>query len=195
MLKLWKYIRTQIIGYLLKFGVVGLLSLVVDIVIFNALLVTVPNNFPFFGSPIGAKIISTIIATIVAWLGNRFWTFRNRRRQDFWLELIEFSAVAAGGMGISLICLWISHYWLGYTSLLADNIATNFVGFALATAFRFALYRYWVFGSHRKAGLKAPKELSAIAAEMAVFENETDATIETSEIAHNIDDSFKRKEL
>ena len=54
---------------------------------------------------------------------------------------------------IALLCLWISHYVLGFTSLLADNLSTNVVGLALGTAFRFVLYRYWVFGHHRADGL------------------------------------------
>jgi hypothetical protein len=56
-------------------------------------------------------------------------------------------------MAIALACLWISHHALGFTSLLADNIATNVVGLALGTAFRFLLYRYWVYGHHRADGL------------------------------------------
>jgi hypothetical protein len=56
-------------------------------------------------------------------------------------------------MLIALACLWISHHWLGYTSLFADNISSNVVGLALGTAFRFLLYRYWVFGHHRADGL------------------------------------------
>ena len=48
-------------------------------------------------------------------------------------------------MGIALACLWISHYVLGFASPLADNIATNVIGLALGTAFRFTLYRFWVF--------------------------------------------------
>jgi putative flippase GtrA len=39
---------------------------------------------------------------------------------------------------------------LGYTSIIADNIATNVVGLALGTAFRFALYRWWVFAARRQ---------------------------------------------
>ena len=53
--------------------------------------------------------------------------------------------ISLGGMGISLLCLWVSHYLLGFTSLLADNIATNGVGLVLGTAFRFTFYRLWVF--------------------------------------------------
>ena len=48
-------------------------------------------------------------------------------------------------MGIALLCLGVSHYVLGFTSPLADNIAANVVGLVLGTAFRFYAYRTWVF--------------------------------------------------
>jgi hypothetical protein len=48
-------------------------------------------------------------------------------------------------MLIALACLWFSHYALGLTSVLADNISANVVGLALGTLFRFWSYRRWVF--------------------------------------------------
>ncbi|MGH3703932.1 MAG: GtrA family protein, partial [Agromyces sp.] len=82
-----------------------------------------------------------------------------------------------GGMAIALGCLWVSHHWLGYTSLLADNIATNVVGLALGTAFRFVLYRYWVFGHHRADGLSNLARVEE--AQRALFEEpETAASVE-----------------
>ncbi len=55
-----------------------------------------------------------------------------------WLPQVDpwtFNATRGLGMGIALLCLWVSHYLLGFTSALADNIATNVVGLALGTAF------------------------------------------------------------
>jgi putative flippase GtrA len=49
------------------------------------------------------------------------------------------------GLLISVGCLWFSHYALGLTSPLADNISANVVGLALGTMFRFWSYRRWVF--------------------------------------------------
>jgi len=95
--------------------------------------------------PIIAKVLSTSLAIIVNWLGNRYWTFSSRRRSSKLREAFEFAIVSVGGMLIALTCLWVSHYVLGFTSLLADNIATNVVGLALGTAFRFTFYRLWVF--------------------------------------------------
>jgi hypothetical protein len=90
-------------------------------------------------------VISTALAIIANWIGNRYWTFGRERRPQMVREGIDFVLVSLGGMAIGLGCLWVSHYLLGYTSLLADNISTNVIGLALGTAFRFWLYRVWVF--------------------------------------------------
>ncbi len=118
------------------------------------------------------------MATLTTWFGNRYWTFREHRRKNFLLELVEFAAVAVGGLLIGLLCLWTSHYLLGLTSLLADNISGNVVGLFLGTAFRFVLYRYWVYGHHRKDGLAA-RQNRVIAAESAIFEDEASVNAES----------------
>ena len=141
------------LAYLVKFGVVGLIGFVIDIALFNALRVGVFGEGTWAQSAIGAKTISTSVAIVFNWLGNRYWTFRRHRRRHALREFAEYAIVSVGGMAISLACLWISHHLLGYTSLLADNISTNVIGLALGTAFRFFLYRYWVFGHHRSDGL------------------------------------------
>lgn len=141
------------LAYLVKFGVVGLIGLVIDVVLFNALRLGVFGEGTWAQSAIGAKTISTTVAIVFNWLGNRYWTFRRHRRRHALREFAEYAVVSVGGMAIALLCLWVSHYALGYTSLLADNIASNVVGLALGTAFRFLLYRYWVFGHHRADGL------------------------------------------
>jgi putative flippase GtrA len=142
-----------LLAYALKFGVVGLIGLVIDVVLFNLLRLGVFGDDHWAQSAIGAKTISTSVAIVFNWLGNRYWTFRNHRRRNYVREFAEYLVVSLGGMLIALGCLWISHHWLGLTSLVADNIATNVVGLGLGTAFRFVLYRYWVFGHHRADGL------------------------------------------
>ena len=49
------------------------------------------------------------------------------------------------GLGISLTILWFSHYVLGLTSPLADNISANIVGLGAGSLFRFWAYRRFVF--------------------------------------------------
>ena len=142
-----------LLAYAVKFGIVGLIGLVIDVTLFNLLRLGVFGDDGWAQSAIGAKTISTSVAIIFNWLGNRYWTFRKHRRRNYLREFAEYVIVSLGGMAIALICLWVSHHMLGYTSLVADNISTNVVGLALGTAFRFVLYRYWVFGHHRADGL------------------------------------------
>ena len=147
-----------LISQLTRFGAVGLLGLVIDVGIFNLLRLTVLSPEVLHEGPVIAKIISTSLAIIANWLGNRYWTFGARRRPHWLLEAVEFGLVSIGGLLIALGCLWVSHYALGFTSVLADNISTNVVGLALGTAFRFTFYRFWVFGEHRAgSGTPAPE--------------------------------------
>lgn len=141
--------RELIVGYGTKFIVVGTLGYVIDLVLFNGLRLGTETHEPLLDSSFSAKAISVTVATFATWVGNRYWTFRSRRRPERFRELLEFSLVAVGGMGISLGCLWVSREVLDFTSLFADNIAANVVGLGLATAFRFLLYRYWVYGDGR----------------------------------------------
>jgi putative flippase GtrA len=146
-----------LVRQLVSFGLVGAVGLVIDIVVFNALRTTVLEPHLVHGGPIIAKAISTSIAIVVNWIGNRLWTFRTERRTETHAavlrEGVEFATVSLGGAAIALGCLWISHYGLGLTSVLDDNIATNVVGLALGTAFRFGLYRFWVFSGRRRGAV------------------------------------------
>ncbi|MBI5160219.1 MAG: GtrA family protein [Micrococcales bacterium] len=132
-----------------RFGLVGLVGLVVDVALFNLLLNTVFAPERVDGGPLLAKAVSTSAAIVCNWIGNRLWTFREHRGRQLWREGLEFALVSVGGLLIGLACLWLSHYVLGFTGRLADNIASNVVGLGLGTAFRFLLYRYWVFRPRR----------------------------------------------
>jgi putative flippase GtrA len=128
---------------LLRFGSVGGLAFVVDVGLFN-LLRFGPGGL-LADEPLRAKVVSVAVATVVAWLGNRYWTFAERRTSTPTRELLTFAGMNVVGMGIAVGCLAISHYGLGYTSALADNIAANVVGLGLGTIFRYLAYRTVVF--------------------------------------------------
>jgi putative flippase GtrA len=132
-----------------RFGVVGLVGLVIDFGVFNVLRASVLSPESLHEGPVLAKVISTALAILANWIGNRFWTFREHRGRQLWREFAEFLVVSLAGSGIGLACLWISHYVLGFTSILADNISGNVIGLALGTAFRFTFYKLWVFAPHR----------------------------------------------
>ena len=131
---------------MLKFGMVGAVAFVIDFGGYN-LLVFGPGQV--FGAenldkPLTAKIISATVATLVAWLGNRLWTFRDRRNRQVTLELALFVFFNGVAMVISVVCLGASRYVLGLDTQLADNV-TNILGIGLGTLFRFWSYRKFVF--------------------------------------------------
>jgi putative flippase GtrA len=149
-----------------QFGLVGGVGFVVQVTTFNALRSTVFSPTALSVGPILAMLVSTLLAIVVNWLGNRYWTFRAERQTKILRESVEFFAVSVVGMTIGLGCLWVSHYVLGYRSQLADNISGNVIGLVLGAAFRFVLYRFWVFNSARRSiGSSAS---SAIVAAQAV---------------------------
>jgi len=131
---------------LIRFGVVGAAGFVADVGGFN-LLRFAGGEGPLYAYPLSAKVASGVLATVVAWLGNRYWTFRDTRRAKAHQEFLLFAVVAGLGTLIAMLCLWVSHYVLGLTSALADNIAANVVGLGLALVFRFWAYRRHVFSS------------------------------------------------
>lgn len=135
----------KLIAQFAKFGVVGGLGVVINLAVFNLLLFTVFDSKRIHEGPLFANIIATVVAIAFNWVGNRYWTFREHRGKQLLREAIEFTIVSLGGLLIGLGCLWVSHYVLGYDSKLADNIASNVVGLALGTIFRFVFYRIWVF--------------------------------------------------
>lgn len=146
----------KLLSQLAAFGLVGGTAFVVDVGVYNLLRLTLLDD-----KPIGAKVISVAVATIVAWLGNRALTFRQQRGRALWKEGALFALMNVGGLGIAAACLFVSHYVLGYTSPLADNIAGNGVGLVLGMVFRFLAYRYLVFRSPADEAPSRPETASA----------------------------------
>ncbi|GAB2982744.1 GtrA family protein [Frigoribacterium salinisoli] len=140
----------RLITQLARFGVVGGVGFVVDLTLFNLLRATVFSPEEIHSGPVLAKVVSTSVAIVVNWIGNRYWTFGAERRPHALREGLEFLVVSLGGMAIGLGTLFVSHYVLGFTSVLADNIASNVIGLGLGTLFRFWLYRAWVYHPKRR---------------------------------------------
>ena len=133
---------------MLKFGAVGAVAFVVDVGLFNLFTSGLwPGDAapPLDGHEKIAKIVSASIATVVAWLGNRYWSFRHRRQTSRSREFTAFALMNVVAMGIAVLCLTVSHDVLGFTSHLADNVSGNVVGIGLGTLFRFWAYRTFVF--------------------------------------------------
>jgi len=140
-----------LIREMLKFGMVGAVAFVIDLGGYN-LLVFGPHlsglgeghTGVLSGKPLTARVISAGVATLVAWLGNRLWTFRHRSNRPAHHELGLFVLFNLAAMVIAVACLGFSRYVLDLHTQLADNV-TNIVGIGFGTLFRFWTYRKFVF--------------------------------------------------
>lgn len=128
---------------LAKFGTVGALAYVVDVGTFNFLRFS--EFSPLTHKPITDKVLSSLIATLFAYVGNRYWAFAAREARSHRESLPLFLLINVVGMGMASLTLGFSHYVLGLTSAAADNVSANIVGTGFGTLFRFWAYRRFVF--------------------------------------------------
>ena len=129
-----------------RFAVVGLTGVGLQIVVFNLLRYAGPRHVGVLEDrPITAQVIAIGLATVITYLGNRYWTYRHRARGSVVRELPVFVLLNAIAIAIGAACLGLAHYVLGLTSPLADNLSGNVLGLGLGTLFRFWSYRRFVF--------------------------------------------------
>ena len=129
---------TDLIPELAKFGVVGLIGSVIDLGGADYLHVHMGIG------PMVAKAMSITAATLVTYLGSRFWTFRHRVNQALLREGVLFVVLNIIGLGIAEMVIAITTYGLDMKSELAYNVA-SVVGTGLGTIFRYFSYKKWVF--------------------------------------------------
>lgn len=129
-----------------KFGIIGAIAFVVDNGAYAFFMYGLPGpeNGPLFGHVKMASAAATAVATIVSWLGNRYWTFRHKRNADKGRELVLFVFFNVIGLLITIGCVMFTRDVLDLHSLSWDTIARN-VGIVLGTLFRFWTYRRYVF--------------------------------------------------
>lgn len=146
-----------------RFLIVGAIGYVIDVLIFNILMI-VPNLSNGLGGPLLPKAFATLVAISFTYWANSSWTFKSRNGKSKSIRQFgQYFLVNIVGLLIILFSLTISHYVLGFQSLLADNISANIIGVGLATVFRFLANRYWVFPnvehySHEQSGESNPRE-------------------------------------
>ena len=153
---------TGLVRQVIAFCAVGAMGVVVTFVVFNVLMITLFRPAGVHEGPLYATVIASAVAIATNWVGNRFWAFAGTGERGAVRQGGEFVLVSVAAMGIPLACVWVSHYVLGFTSLAADNVATNVVGLGLGTVFRFALYRWWVFSPRRALSSRPTRSSEAV---------------------------------
>ncbi len=127
-----------LIAELAKFGLVGGIAAVVDLGGAGYLHGAVGMG------PLSAKAISISVATVLSYVGNRFWTFRHRANHALLREWAVFFLLNAMGLVIAEATIGFTYYVLGFHGSLAFNLA-SVAGTGLGTIFRFWSYKKWVF--------------------------------------------------
>jgi putative flippase GtrA len=139
------YLRfAHVLHELGKFGIVGAICYGIDFAIFNFAEGALGWNW------LPAIVVSTTVSASCAFIGNRYWTWRDASRTALHREYGLFFLFNLVGLAISVVLVWISHevlgsIWPAFQSQLADNISGKVIGVAFASLFRFWAYRRYVF--------------------------------------------------
>ena len=160
----------ELIPELTKFGLVGLAGAVVDLggaaYLHGALGV----------GPMVSKGLSLTAATIVTYLGSRFWTFRHRMNQALLREGVLFAALNLVGLASAECVIAFVSFGLDMKGTLAYN-AASVAGTGLGTIFRYFSYKKWVFLAGAPGAAVAAGE-AAVSGYVDVTEtNETGAVL------------------
>jgi putative flippase GtrA len=121
-----------------KFAVVGIAGVFVTNGVYDLL------YLHYRVGPVSSASVATIVAMIGTYLGNRYWSFRDRRRTSVLREISVFAALNGIGLLIQDATVAINYYLLGHDKA-AAFFALN-TGIVLATLFRFWSYRLFVWG-------------------------------------------------
>jgi putative flippase GtrA len=128
----------QLIHEFAKFGVIGVIGLIITNVGYALM-------HSHGVGPVTATTLATIIATIVAYIGNRYWSFAHRERTSVPREGLAFFVLNGIGLLIQDTVVAFNSYVLHLEHhKLAEFLALN-IGIAIATIFRFWSYRKFVW--------------------------------------------------
>jgi putative flippase GtrA len=132
---------------LIKFGLVGGTTFVFDLAIFYLLTFTVLES-----KPVVARVISGTFATILSYVLNREWAFKNRGGRERHHEAMLFFVISGVGVILAAAPLWVANNVfdlrtnLTVTELVVIDFVLGFlIGNLLQMAFRFWALRKFAF--------------------------------------------------
>ncbi|HJQ01450.1 MAG TPA: GtrA family protein [Jatrophihabitans sp.] len=118
------------------FGAVGAVGFIVDLSLFN---------FFFNDGQIVAKSISTSVATVVTYVGNRYLSFSHRARSKLSREAGFFFLINLIALLGALVVIGIFSYPLHFKHHLLVMNVVNVFTIGMGTVFRFWAYKRFVF--------------------------------------------------
>ena len=172
----------DLIPELAKFGVVGLAGSVIDLggaaYLHGALGV----------GPMVSKGLAIVAATVVTYLGSRFWTFRHRVNQALLREGVLFAALNIVGLAIAECLIAFVTYGLDMKGTLAYN-AASVAGTGLGTIFRYFSYKKWVFLAGAPGATVAAGE-AAVSGHVDVIETSKTGAVLTGSVEHEAEHGY-----
>jgi putative flippase GtrA len=88
--------------------------------------------------------VATVVATVGSFLGNRYWSFRDRQGAGTRSETIMFFILNAVGLLIQYGCIGLVTDVMGLPGRFWYSVA-NLIGIGIGTLFRFWSYRKWIW--------------------------------------------------
>ncbi|MDQ0713845.1 putative flippase GtrA [Streptomyces luteogriseus] len=128
----------RIVREVAKFGAVGGVGVLVNLVAFNLVRHTTDLQV------VRASVIATVVAIVFNYVGFRYFTYRDRDKSRRTREMTLFLLFSAIGLVIENGVLYAATYGFGWNTPLQNNVF-KFLGIGIATLFRFWSYRSWVF--------------------------------------------------
>ncbi|MGW6379287.1 GtrA family protein [Rhodococcus sp. NPDC055112] len=142
---------------LIKFAIVGGTTMVFDLAIFYSLSLTILEQ-----KPVVAKIISGVMATILSYILNREWSFKNRGGRERHHEALLFFTISGIGVIIAAAPLFIANNVFDFrasasltTLVIVDFILNYVIGNVLQMVFRFWALRRFAFPEENARGAAA----------------------------------------
>ncbi|MFK4071093.1 GtrA family protein [Streptomyces sp. NPDC029674] len=120
-----------------KFGLVGGSGVAVNLVVFNLLLHGLASG------PMTATVLASCVAMGTNYLGFRFFAYRDRASRTK-RQIALFFAFSGVGVAMESVLFYAAYHGADMSGPLGSNIAKA-LSIVLASAFRFLVYRTWVF--------------------------------------------------
>jgi putative flippase GtrA len=128
-----------------KFGIVGGISYVVTVLVDEAYLLIQQND------RLTAYIVANVVATCVAYLGSRYWTYRDRESTGSVREMGLFAAINGVSIAIQAGVVALTFYVLHMTSKVENAFSEFVLAIGIGMLFRFWCYRTFIFAEAEPA--------------------------------------------
>ncbi|WP_393082330.1 GtrA family protein [Streptomyces sp. LN704] len=120
-----------------KFAAVGGSGVAVNFLVFNLLL----HGLKW--APMAATVVASCVAMGTNYLGFRFFAYRDRASRTR-RQIVLFFVFSGIGVVMESALFYVAYHGLGMSGPLGSNLAKA-LSIVLASAFRFLVYRTWVF--------------------------------------------------